>query len=91
MKPSYEWTPPYFEQFVNVHSVLAYKCTSFDRHPQPWTLNALYLNTPLKNSLCVDWTMTRKIKYAEKTLGQKVDALQDLSNGMAMSKLASIL
>ena len=33
--------------------------------------------------------MTRKRKYIEKTLGQKVDALQDLSNGMAMSKVAS--
>jgi hypothetical protein len=35
--------------------------------------------------------MIGKWKYVEKTLGQKVDALQDLSNGMAMSKLASNL
>ena len=33
--------------------------------------------------------MTGKKKYVEKTLGQKVDALLDLSNGMAMSRLAS--
>ena len=25
---SSEWTPPYFEQFVDVHSILAYKRTS---------------------------------------------------------------
>jgi hypothetical protein len=28
--------------------------------------------------------MTRKRKYVEKTLGQKANALQDFSNGMAM-------
>jgi hypothetical protein len=28
--------------------------------------------------------MTGKRKYVEKTSGQKVDALQDLSNGMSM-------
>ena len=38
--------------------------------------------------VCALWLNNdRKKKYAEKTLGQKANALQDLSNGMAMRAL----
>ena len=66
LNTSFEWTPPYFERFVDVHSTLPYKAPPLNRQPQPWTLNVLltlFSNFPCVLRPKIEWHPVPTILY----------------------------